>query len=293
MLRTEEPVPAHESLVVGHRFGSWLEVEPVQDVVVPLENACLLEQSGATEDAIEILGEAIVENGSSAELFLARGALYCSSGFPRAASGDFQRATQLAPQRACAWYALGRAYSELSLARQALDALERAVLLGMDTTELHVELARTLRALARRGRAAHEFELALARGPETPCEVLVEAALLASDARDRAADVRVWTDFQEQGQERTDSAAFLKILLQESVGVPVETVAGFLRALDIDQAELERLTGHVLVALQLVDRETSRRAAERLLEHERDADRRAALQELIQSSEDRTARSTR
>jgi len=282
VLGTAEPAP-EESLVVGHHFGGWLEVHPDPRVLPVLENACLLEQSGASEDAIEILGEAIGDEDAvaSADLLLARGALYCSAGFPRAASGDFQRATRLVPQRASAWFALGKSYAALSLSRQALEALERSASLRMDTTELHVELARTLRSLHRRGRAAREFELALSRDPEVPCELLVESAVLASEASDLASGVRTWNDFLEPDAKRSESQAFLQIVLQEAVGAPIENVIGLVRALDIDQGELERSTAHVLTALQLADPETRQATAQRLLAGEVDPGRRAQLEAAV------------
>jgi tetratricopeptide (TPR) repeat protein len=266
VLGTAEPAP-EESLVVGHHFGGWLEVHPDPRVLPVLENACLLEQSGASEDAIEILGEAIGDEDAvaSADLLLARGALYCSAGFPRAASGDFQRATRLVPQRASAWFALGKSYAALSLSRQALEALERSASLRMDTTELHVELARRCArctgAAARRAssswrsRGTRRSRASSSSSP--PCSP-------ARPATSRAACARGTTS-SNRTRSAPRASPSLQIVLQEAVGAPIENVIGLVRALDIDHGELERSTAHVLTALRARRPRDAPATAQRLL----------------------------
>jgi len=272
------PTPAlSSSLVVGHRFGRWLEVEPDLASVAVLEKACLLEKTGEIEQALDVLSEALEELPESAPLLLARGALYFSSGFPRAASGDFQRAVEIEPREAEAWYALGHSFEALELARQALEALDQATRLGLDSAELHLSRARTLRSLARRGLAAHEYQLALERTRAPTCELLVEAAILASEARESTAGIQALASALEPPDYRSENRDFVRILLQESLGVPTETVAGFLRALEVDPEELRHLTMRVLLALELAEPETRVGARERALASEADPVRRAAL----------------
>ena len=110
----------------GHRFGGWLEVESDSVARPALEQACRLEQAGASEDAVAVLSRALVLHPASAALFAARGALCFSLGFPRAGAGDFERAVYLAPECAESWLALGHAYEKLALSHQAQQAFERA-----------------------------------------------------------------------------------------------------------------------------------------------------------------------
>ena len=268
------------SCLVGHQFGRWIEVAPTPAAQVDLERACALEQAGAVEEAIHVLGEALALRPDVAALYEARGALYFSSGFPRAASGDFQRATVLAPMRAMNWYALGQTYAALTLSRQALEALERAALLGLDTAELHLALARTYRSLGRRGPSAREYELAIARLTRPSTELQVEAAVLAGEEREGSASVHALSEALRSGAEGED-AGLVRALLQESRGEPVETVASFLRVLEVDPHELESLTDRMLTALQLDDPETRAQATERVLAAQLDPVQRSALEQRI------------
>src|SRR5262245_48297899 len=99
MLLVDQVAGAPPSLVLGLRFGSWLGVERDVSAESALESACLLEQKAEPQAACSTLGDAVGSGLESASVFAARGALYVSAGFPRAAAGDFQRAVALAPDR--------------------------------------------------------------------------------------------------------------------------------------------------------------------------------------------------
>lgn len=283
LLESSADFAPRPSFVVGHRFGRWLEVEPDPAARSALEEACLLEQTGATEEAIEVLNDALEDRPACAALLDARGALYVATGFPRAAAGDFQRAVALAPLCARSWFALGHAYEILSLTRQALDAFERAVSLGSRERLLFLSLARTYRSLGRRGQAAHHYELALARHEPAPTELLVEAALLASEDRARSATVDAMRDRLDscRGTRLSDEAWLLRALLQESPGEEIEQVTTYVQALELEPDELAGLTAGLLTALQLVDPETKDAARERLLAAEPDETRRTALEQCL------------
>jgi tetratricopeptide (TPR) repeat protein len=283
MLLVDEAALARASLVIGHRFGSWLEVEPDPAARSPLENACLLEQTGESEDAITVLGEALDGGLESASLFGARGALYLATGFPRAAAGDFQRAVALAPERPRCWYALGHAYQVLGLARQALEALEHARSLGGDDTGLFLSLARAYRALGRSGLAALNYERALALVATPSTEILVEAAVLAGEDAARAAGVESLRERLEEcrGTPLSDDAWFLRAILRELPGEPAANIAATFQALEVAPAELADLTSNLLTALQLLDAETSADARAGLLAAEQDERRRTALERCL------------
>lgn len=268
------------SLAVGHRFGGRIAVEVTPESRHALEEACLLEQRGALEPAIEILGEAIEDQPRCGGLYEARGALYQATGFPRAAAGDFLRATGLTPGRAQSWLALGQAYEALDLARQALEALDQAERLGESSLALQLSKARVLRALGRRGLAARHYERALEVLSELPLEVLIEAAALAGEDRTRASEIARLRDGMEacRGTPLSDDAWFLRSLLEESRGESPREVAEAVRALEVPPEELERLTWNLLAAVQLADGETRAAARARILAAEPDPARRASLE---------------
>jgi tetratricopeptide (TPR) repeat protein len=271
------------SLVVGHRFGRWLEVEPEPPARPALERACLLEQTGATEDAISVLGAALDDLRECPSLFAARGALYLTTGFPRAAAGDFQRAVALAPERASCWYALGHAYEVLGLTRQAAEALVRALALGGDGSGLFLSLARVHRSLGRAGQAARHYESALRQHDAPPIEILVEAAVLATEDGPRSAGVESVRDRLDacRGTRLSDDAWLLRALLREMPGKPSENVVTAFRALEVAPAELADLTRSLLTAVQLVDPETGAETRASLLASEPDEQRRALLERCL------------
>ena len=271
------------SLVVGHRFGGRIQVEPTRETRTPLEKACLLEQRGQLEQAITVLGDALDERADSGALFEARGALYQATGFPRAAAGDFQRATMLTPERAESWLALGQAYESLDLARQALEALAKAEQLGAQGVGLRLSQARSLRALGRRGLAARHYELALRDLGVLPAEVLVEAAVLAGEDRSATLEIERLRDNLEtcRGTPVSDETWLLRALLDESKGESPREVAEAVKALEVPPEELERLTWNLLAAVQLSDGETRGETRARLLAAEPDTSRRAALENCL------------
>ncbi len=283
----EEAVrPTTPDPLAEHRFGRWLAVTPDPEVRSELERACVLERAGMGEEAIELLSQVHEDHPGAASLLDARGALYAVLGYPRAAAGDFQQSLRLAPERAEIWYALGRTYQELALSRQALEALHRAAELGRDDDDLHLELARAYRALGRRGMAAGRYTLLLTRQAEPSTEFLIEAASLATEGRAEALSAEALgqavslLDRGEEGEEATD-AWFVRALLTEASGESTDTIASYLRVLEIDGGALVAWTRLALLSLQLDDPETSAEAARAMLEQESDPGRRARLEELL------------
>lgn len=278
-LQVSRPDPAQPSFVVGYRFGRWLLVEPTPEARQALEDACLLEQTSQSEEAIEVLGRAI-EGEPCAALFLARGALYLSTGFPRAAAGDFQRAVSMIPEHPRGWFALGHAYEVLGLWRQALEALEHARALDGQEVGLFLSLARVHHALAHPGLSARYYGLALPRMEGRSTELLVEAAVLATEDPQRALAVEKMRERLEAGRSTpfSDEAWLLRALLRELPGEPADKVGATIRSLEVAEGELTDLAGSLLTALQLVDPETSEQVRGELLAAETDVQRRTALE---------------
>jgi tetratricopeptide (TPR) repeat protein len=270
------------SLVLGHRFGGWLEVEPDAAAQATLERACLLEQSGAREEAIDLLGEALDDSSATAALFQARGALYLAAGFPRAAAGDFQRAVALEPARAACWFALGHAYETLGLANQALEALEHARGLGRLEGDLFLSLARVFTALGRSGAAARNYAAAREHLGELTLEVAVEVAVLAAEP-ERAAAVETLRARLEDclGLQLSADGWFLRALLRELPPDSPREIAATFRALEVAPEELETLTRSLMLVLQLLDGETRAAARDELLALAPDEARRAKLERCL------------
>lgn len=270
-----------------HRWGGWHAIEVEPKLVDRLVEACALEQAGLVEDAIELLSRAVKRRPKAACLLEARGALYASIGYQRAAAGDFQRAVWVAPNRAEAWAALGRMQTELDLFQQGLVALERAGELGLDSVEYHLSLARTYRGLDRRGKAAHHYGVVLERVDEPTVELYVEAATLATEGGNDVLDAEALdhalhlVDRALEHDPRSSQAWFVRALLLEAADEDAETVAAYLRALEIDPEHVAAWTNLALLSLRLGDPETCQDAARRALELETDPRRRKALEKLL------------
>lgn len=274
---------AGAELQAHHRFGRWLAVQPEPRSRAALMDACLLEQVGSTEEAMTLLGEELARRGACPSLLEARGALYVTAGYPRAAAGDFQEATRLAPERASSWYALGHAYQLLGLARQALEALDRAEALGERQPGLYLARARALRSLERAGAAARDFAAALEGSTAHPEEILVEAVMLAGTPPERLRQVELYRERLEtfRGTPLSDDAWLLRALLKELRGGSQQEVRTAFRALDVAPAELAQLARVLLVAIQLADGETSADMRAALLEREADGERRFRLERCL------------
>jgi len=275
--------PGEPSFALGHRFGRWLEVDVDPAGREALEQACLLEQRGESEKAIELLGDTLEDGAGPASLLLARGALYVAAGYPRAAAGDFQHAVALAPAQASGWYALGHAYEILGLSRQALEALEHALRLGGESGGPLLSEARVYRALGRLGCAARAYELALAQLDPPSTDLLIEAAVMTTEDSSKAATVETLRERLEscEGVQLSDDAWLLRALLRENRGEPAASVSAAFRALEVGVDDLSALTRSLLVAQQLADPETAAETKVRALASVADEGRRTALERCL------------
>lgn len=259
------------------------------DVEAAIETARAQARSGAIERAIETLDAALLATPDRVELFLARGRLSRSAGFLRAAEGDFEHAVRAAPERAAAWFELGRVRFELGLPVRAVDALEEAERLGRDDFTLHLVHARSLRATGDWRAAAARYEKALERKTQPSIELCVEAASLATCGpdRDSAERARALALLDAALAEHSDHAQawFVRGLLLEDGADRSAPVAAYLRALEIDPEFLAAWTNLALAALRGDDPATARLAAERALSLEPEPSRRALLRRLAEPRE--------
>jgi tetratricopeptide (TPR) repeat protein len=283
---TVEDVAGFETLE-QHRWGGWLRVPIERKLHRRFKEACVLEEAGLLEDAIETLVRLQEKNPDSACVLEARGALYAALGYQRAAAGDFQRAIWIQPNRAETWGALGRMQYELDLSHQALAALERAGELGLDSFEYHLTLARTYRALARRGKAAVHYSRSIEHHVSPTVELYVEAATLATEGGNDALEAEAFEqalhliDRALELETNSCQAWFVRALLLEAADEPTQAIAAYLRALEIDPEHLAAWTSLALFSLRRGDTETSSEAARRALELETDPRRRRSLERLL------------
>jgi tetratricopeptide (TPR) repeat protein len=269
------------SLIVGHRFGRWLEVAPEPAARAVLEEACLLEQVGSVEEAIRLLGDALLDIGPHSSLLEARGALYLSVGFPRAAAGDFQNALTLSPRDARIHFALGHAYAELGLWRQALETLERAPGTGPHGTEVALCFARIHRALGHSGIAARWYQKGLTGSEARTTEILASTLALAGEDPERLKQVEEVHSRLEACLGTQAESWLVRQLLHESPGESEREIATAVQTLELTSAQLSIAAQRVLLALQLTDPTTSAATREELLRSEGEEARRAALERCL------------
>ena len=270
-----------------HLWGGWHPVTVEERLERKFQQACALEQAGLLEDAVDHLGRLQKKYPECSSVLEARGALYATLGYQRAAAGDFQRAVWIDPGRPESWAALGRMQYELDLHGQAISTLERAGELGLDSADFHLTVARTYRALERRGKAADHYAMTIDREPVPNVELYVEAATLATEggrdmleteALDQA--LQLVNRALEQDPESCQ-AWFVRGLLLEVADEPTETVSAYLRVLEIDPEHVAAWTNLALFSMQLGDPETCAEAAQNALQLETDPLRRRALERLI------------
>jgi len=285
---SDEAANSPQEILQGHRWGGWHTVVVDAKLCEPLLEACALERAGLVEDAIEHLSRVQRRHSRSACVLEARGALYASLGYQRAAAGDFQRAVWVEPKRAEAWAALGRVQTELDLFQQALAALERAGELGLDTHGYHVGLARAYRGLERRGRAADHYQRAIDCCEDPTVELYVEAATLATEGGSDVLETEALehalrlVDRALEDDPSSSQAWFVRALLLEAADEEADTVAAYLRALEIDPEHVAAWTKLALLSLRLGDPETCSEAARRAIDLETDPRRRRALEKLLE-----------
>ena len=232
------------------RWGDWFRVPPAAEassVQEELRHARELAEGGRIEEAIEVLSDELTRTPESAALLGARGALYVSLGFHRAAERDFEEATRLAPECGASWFALGRVRLLLCLPRASLDALATSERLGHESPELELATARAFRRMRFHHEAALRYARALRELEDPDPEVLVEVLSLADgpDGASRASLVRAHACYEVP----TDGPP--RNLIEEVRGLGPRAAAARLADLDVERHELRRWADVALLALRL------------------------------------------
>lgn len=132
-----------------------------EDPRVWLEASEANRRAGRSEDAHDILCNAIERFPTHLPLIEARAELAQRMGFLRAAQQDYEIALALAPERAALWRCLGEVRLALAQPEAAAPALERAVLLEPLHVQGQLLLARAARARGAESLAAGAYARAL------------------------------------------------------------------------------------------------------------------------------------
>src|SRR4030095_10685983 len=117
--------------------------------VLPLQRALSLFNSGKYQECFDLVSGWVQQNPASATGHKLRGMSQYMLGRPKEALSEVQRATELAPNDADAFYYLGRLYFSADNSLAALAALQRAIQLDPSSSRNRNQLGQTLEALAR------------------------------------------------------------------------------------------------------------------------------------------------
>ena len=255
-----EPPPGTE-----WRWGGWHLVPYDPSVGAALRRARALALQGRNEEAVGALNLGIDHAGTATALLEARGALYASLGFRRAAQRDFELALRADPTRGAAWHALARVRLELALPRSAMGAVQRAQELGYKRPELDLVAARALRKIGRWPEAAARFAKALRATPDAPPAVYHEAVVLCLWALDP--DGEGWSQARERrgvGAALSNPAALDELRRRLRSGESTEDfLCAELAAGRLCEDELVAWTRLALHAVALQERQASERLAVR------------------------------
>ena len=231
-------------------LGGWHAVPLEREVAGALLEAQRLDGEGRRREAILVLNDELATVPDSAGLHEARGALCAAVGFLRGAAAEFERVTELSPERGPAWAALGRMRQELGLATGAIAALERAHELGADGARMHLSWARALRRKRARGEAARHYLQVLDHTDDPATELLIEAASLYYEAH-AAESGPLEQACKQLGIDANGLQGSLVRALLEERGTSAGVGTTYRRATRVDREALASWTRAVLLAVHL------------------------------------------
>jgi tetratricopeptide (TPR) repeat protein len=153
-----------------------------------------------------------------------------------------------APSSAAAQYALGLAYVARQQNAEAIAAFKETLRLNPQVADAQMQLSRLMIASGRPDEALSYAESARRQNPSRIARASVISALLAKGQRDRA-DAEVRALLKEQPQWST--AHVLNGILLTARGDHASAAREFDRALELDSADVDALTGRVTLDLGL------------------------------------------
>jgi len=121
-----ERIESLESRLLAHQWGGWYRAEYDRQVAEVEEQVLKHESAGDISAALRVVNLGLTVWPQSATLLECRAALYGSLGYWRAAECGFALASELRPEKAATWEALGRCRQELGLWNGARSARSEA-----------------------------------------------------------------------------------------------------------------------------------------------------------------------
>ncbi len=252
-----------------------------------IETAEALIQLGKRQDALAILDYAKKIFPVDGEVLRRRAMLLDAMGFERAAEADLLRAIELRPDCPFTWENLGQVQLELGEPLKACEALEHAIVLSKeDTPELLLSCARASRLTGNYEQAQARYVRLLTMDGVDCAEVRIEAASLYTDCDPSIApraylnDSLGWMDDVVALDPQEVEAHFVRGLLLEQLGNPVDALTAYERAAEIDNVHLGALNNMALLYMRLHRPDRAAQILKRTIKLEEDPRRVLALSNL-------------
>jgi Flp pilus assembly protein TadD len=288
---------ASQATATGHwqlAASLWNEIRlgsPGSGSQPHIATAVALIELGQEEDALAILDHAKILFPNDGEVLRQRAILLDGMGFERAAETDLLRAIELRPDCPLTWASLGKVQLELGESQQACDSLEHAAQLAKEETpELLLACARASRMVGNYPLAQARYERLLEMEGLESHAMLIEAASLYTDC-DPAVAPRAflnrslgWVELVAAEDPQEAEAHFVRGLLLEQLGNPVDALSAYERAAEVDNMHLGALNNMALLYMRLHRPDRAAAILERALQLEQDPRRSLALSDLRETA---------
>lgn len=266
-------------------WAVWL-ASPEGDARACAEAAHALIELGDAESADNLLDQGLALFPKDANLFEWKSRSLEKLGFRRAAEEYQQRALELEPSRASALLGLGRLRVDLGLETSAVGPLRQFVTQTGGDMASYSLLARALRGSGDASGSYQAWRRAFELG-QPKVEELLSASSLALDPDVRGAHPeapatsRGWLERALTLDPMCTRAHFQLGLLSHELGAYEQATEHYRRAVETDPGCLMAITNLAILHSGAGDEVGTRNMVGRALELEKDADRRRALQRLL------------
>lgn len=239
------------------------------------------------ESALRVLEAGLATDVESAELWELKGDALVMQSFRRAAESSYEKAVNLDGKRASAWRALGRVRVDLGYERAAVEPLQKAIDLGRDDFATHVLLARAKNDSGDPCGAFQAYMRAFQRGEGEPKQY-VEAAMLHMNEvvrrvhKEAAQCAQAWLEKAIERNPQYERAVFELGVLHEEQGRQDQAIECYRRAVAIEPSFLPAMRNLALLYFERRDQKATREWVKLALAHERDPERRKALESLLE-----------
>ncbi|MBI5364927.1 MAG: tetratricopeptide repeat protein [Planctomycetes bacterium] len=273
--------------VAAQRWYSIFVDSGLQDRVACAETARAMMHLNDPESALRVLEQGLERHADAAELHELKGDALVQQNFRRAAEHAYETAVKLDPKSGSAWRALGRVRVDLGYEGAAVEPLQHAIDLGCDEFATRMLLARAKCGSGDPCGAFQAYVLAFQHGKGQP-EQYVEASMLHLNEivrrvhKDAAPCAQAWLEKAIELDDRFEQAHFELGVLKEDLGKQDEAIRHYRRAIEIDPAFLPALRNLALLYFARKDQANTRLWVKRALEHERDPERRKALENMLE-----------